>query len=129
MNSLVIKKEVTSNINDVIKKLETNLQLEGFGVLTRIDFSKKIEEKLKHKIPEVVILGACNPSFAYEAYQKNTAVTAVIPCNVTVSDIGHGRVSVEIAKPSALMNALGNGELVELAASADKKLARVLEGI
>lgn len=127
MPSLNFKKEVSGHIDDVVVRLTKSLSSEGFGVLTRIDFHSKIKEKLGRDISPVVILGACNPSLVYEAFLKNTDVTSLVPCNAVVRDIGGGKVSVELMKPSVLMAILGNEELERLAVEADGKLARVLE--
>jgi uncharacterized protein (DUF302 family) len=129
MNTVNFKKEITSTIDDAIKKVTEALKLEGFGVLTRIDFHQKIKEKLNKDISPVVILGACNPGLALEAYQHNPDVTSLLPCNVVVRDIGKGKISVEVAKPTSLMKILGDDELVKLSQAADKQLESVLERI
>lgn len=129
MKSVNFKKEVTGKIDDVITRVTDGLKAEGFGVLTRIDFHTKMKEKLNKDLAPTVILGACNPGLAFEAYQRNTDVTSLLPCNVIVREVGTGQVSVEVAKPSAMMEILGDGELVTLARDADAILARVLEKI
>jgi uncharacterized protein (DUF302 family) len=105
------------------------LKLEGFGVLTRIDFHLKMKEKLGKDVKPTVILGACNPKLAYEAFQANTDVTALLPCNAVVRETAPGKASVELALPSALMTILGDSGLVRLAAEADAILGRVLSKV
>lgn len=121
------KKEVNGRVEQVVNKLTERLSMQGFGVLTRIDFHTKIKEKLGKDVPQTIILGACNPSLAYEAFLKNTDVTSLIPCNAVVREISKERVSVELTKPTALMAILGNKELERLAVEADAKLEKVLE--
>jgi len=121
------KREFSGSVEDVVKKLTAALAKEGFGILTRIDFDRKIKEKLGQDMKQVVILGACNPSLAYEAYLKNSDVASLIPCNAVVREVAEGRVSVEIAKPSVLMKMLGDNKLVEHSADADKQLQTTLE--
>lgn len=123
------KKEIKGNVEETIKKIEEVLKTKGFGILTRIDFDKKIDEKLGKKIPQVVILGACNPTIAFEAFKLNKDVTAVMPCNVVVRDIDHGKLSIEMAKPTALMEILGDQELKTLAKEADSILLKALESL
>jgi uncharacterized protein (DUF302 family) len=129
MSAVNFKRELSCSVDDALKRLENSLKVEGFGILTRIDFHLKIKEKLDKEIATTVILGACNPSLAYEAFQKNSDVTSLLPCNVVVRDIGHGKVSVEVAKPTALMEILGDSELVFLAKDADNRLQKVLESL
>jgi uncharacterized protein (DUF302 family) len=127
MESINFKKEVTSSVEDAIGRISELLKSEGFGMLTRIDFHSKIKEKLNKDIPETVVLGACNPKLAFEAYQKNSDFTSLIPCNVVVRDIGKGRVSIEIVKPTSMMKALGDSELENFAKDADAQLKRALD--
>ena len=127
MNSLNFKKEVSGSLDEIINKVTPELQKIGFGILTRIDFHSKIKEKLNKDIQPVVILGACNPQLAFEAYQKNTDVTSLIPCNVVLRQLGNNKISVEITKPTSMMQTLGDQQLVDLACEADLALKQVLE--
>jgi uncharacterized protein (DUF302 family) len=129
MNSVNIKKELALTMDQAIAKVTQALQAEGFGVLTRIDFHTKIKEKLDKSIKPLVILGACDPHLAYGAFQRNPDITSLIPCNAVVREIDNGRVSVELAKPTAMMSALGDQELVALAAEADRRLQKALESL
>ena len=124
-----LKKEISSPLEGAVERVTQALKLEGFGVLTRIDLHSKIKEKLGKDLRPVVILGACNPELAFEAYQKNSDVACLLPCNAVVRDLGEGRVSVELAKPSAMMEVLGDRGLVVLAKNADDRLMRVLENL
>jgi uncharacterized protein (DUF302 family) len=124
-SSVNFKREIVSDLSSAIERVTHALKCEGFGVLTRIDLHTKISEKLGKEISPVVILGACNPQLAYEAYQQNAA--SLLPCNAVVRDVGGGRVSVELAKPSSLMLILGDEKLVAFAKQADSQLERVLE--
>ena len=129
MDEINFKKQISSSVDGAISKVTESLKNEGYGLLTRIDFHLKIKEKLGKDIPPVIILGACKPSLAYEAFLKYTDVTSLIPCNVVIRDIGKGKVSVEIAKPSTLLKVFGDAELVCFAEVADKELQRVLEAL
>ena len=52
----------------MIDKVTSQLQRAGFGILTNINFSSKLKEKIGLDIPETVILGACTPKLAYQIY-------------------------------------------------------------
>lgn len=128
-NSVNFKKEIRAGLEDAVERVTSALKSEGFGVLTRIDLHAKVKEKLGKDLPPVVILGACNPELAYEAYRTDSDVASLLPCNAVVRDIGNGMVSVELAKPSALMEILGNKRLVSLAGAADARLLSALERV
>lgn len=129
MQSINMKKTVAGTIPDVQEKVTKALAQEGFGVLTRIDLDQKFREKLGKDVPPVVILGACNPQLAYEAYQRNPDVTALLPCNVVLRQLAEGQVSIEMARPSSMMLFLGDQDLADMAQDADARLLRALSGL
>ena len=128
-NSVNFKREMVSSVEGAVERVTAALQVEGFGILNRIDFHTKIKEKLGKDLKPVVILGACNPSLAFEAYQRNSDVASLLPCNAVIRDLGNGKVSVELAKPTGMMAMLGDQELVTLAREADVRLQKVLESL
>ena len=127
MKSINFKKETAGTVEQVVAEVTELLKSEGFGVLTRIDMHAKIKEKLGKDLAPVVILGACNPQLAFEAYSSNPDVASLLPCNAVVRELAPGRVSVELAKPSAMMEILGDERLSGLAAQADERLKRALD--
>jgi uncharacterized protein (DUF302 family) len=129
MEKINFKRELKLPFDEAITRTTEALKTQGFGVLSRIDFHSKIKEKLGKDLPPIVILGACNPSLAYEAFLHNKDVTSLLPCNVVVRDIGQGQVSIEFAKPTLMMAALGDPELVAMAQDADRQLLKALENI
>ena len=56
-------------------------------------------------------------------------MASLLPCNAVVREVVGGKVSVELAKPSSMMEILGDQALVNLAQEADQRLERVLEKI
>jgi len=129
MTSINFKREIPDTIERAIERVTTALGAEGFGILTRIDMHSKIKEKTGKEIDPIVILGACNPNLAYEAYTANTDVASLLPCNAVIREIAPGRISVELAAPSGLMRILGDAKLIELAQDADTRLQRALASV
>jgi uncharacterized protein (DUF302 family) len=129
MNPINLKKTVAGNLEGVIARLTEALKGQGFGILTRIDFHAKMKEKLGKDLPPVVILGACNPALAFEAYTRAPDVTSLLPCNAVVREIGPSQYSIELAKPSSMMEILGDQELTDMAGEADDRLLKALEAL
>jgi uncharacterized protein (DUF302 family) len=129
MNPINFKKEINGDLETVIAKVTAQLKEQGFGVLNRIDLHSKIKEKIGKELRPIVILGACHPQLAYEAYLANTDVASLLPCNAVIREVADGRFSVELAKPTALMRMLGDENLVSLAGDADKRLESALNSM
>ncbi len=87
-----ISKIVEGEFEETLEKVVENLKDVGFGVITEIDMKEKLKEKLDVDFKNYVILGACNPGFAYEAVQMEEELGVLLPCNVVVIDMEDGRV-------------------------------------
>ena len=129
MSDINFKREIADSIDGAIDRVTRALGAQGFGVLTRIDLHAKIKEKTGKDIIPTVILGACNPGLAYEAYSSNPDVASLLPCNAVVREVAPGRISVELAAPSGMMRMLGDAKLVELAKDADARLRQALDSL
>jgi uncharacterized protein (DUF302 family) len=129
MTTINFKREISDTVDHAIERATKALGAEGFGILTRIDMHGKIKEKIGKEIIPTVILGACNPNLAYEAYTANSDVASLLPCNAVIREIAPGRISLEFAKPTAMMQILGDAGLTELAREADAKIERALANV
>jgi len=129
MNVINFKREIPDTFDRAIERATKALGAEGFGILTRIDMHSKIKEKTGKDIVPTVILGACNPNLAYEAYTANSDVASLLPCNAVIREIAPGKISVEFAAPSGMMRMLGDAKLTELAREADVCIERALAAV
>jgi len=129
MNTINYKREIIATIDEAIERVTKALGSEGFGILTRIDMHSKIKEKLNKDIIPTVILGACNPNFAYQGYTLNSDISGLVPCNAVVREVSPGRVSVEFVRPSVLVQILSDQSLTELAHEGDAATERALRKV
>jgi len=112
-----------------IARVEAALKDEGFGVLTRIDVRETMKAKLDKDFRPYVILGACNPTLAYEALQLEDKVGTMLPCNVVVQQPSQGKIEVAAVDPVASMQAIDNPQLKEAAKTVREKLSRVIASL
>jgi uncharacterized protein (DUF302 family) len=129
MAGINFKREIPDTVDHAIERVTKALGAQGFGVLTRIDLHTKIREKTGKEVVPTIILGACNPNLAYEAYCANSDVASLLPCNAVIREIAPGRVSVELAAPSGMMRMLGDAKLITLAGEADRLIERALASV
>jgi uncharacterized protein (DUF302 family) len=76
-----------------------------------------------------MILGACNPPFAYQALQAEERIGLMLPCNVIVQEKEDGAVEVSAIDPIASMQAVKNEKLAEIGAQVQAKLKKVIESL
>ncbi len=94
--------ELTATTHDDFEttqaRLTTALEDQGFGVLTRIDLRATLHEKLgvEHEAHE--ILGVCNPPLAHQALTIDPDVALLLPCSITLRDVG-GATEVRVLDP------------------------------
>lgn len=110
-------------------KVEEELKKEGFGVLTEIDIQATMKKKLDKDYLPHLILGACNPSYADKVISIEPTISTMLPCNVTLRDLGDGNVEVAVIDPSVAMGAIGNTALETPAKEVQEKLMNVLKNI
>ena len=113
---------------EAVAKVRGALKDEGFGVLTEIDVTATMREKLGADIEDYVILGACNPPLAYSALGVDRSIGLLLPCNVVVR-AGGGRTVVEALDPHVMVQLTGLSELVPVADEAASRLDRVLAAL
>jgi uncharacterized protein (DUF302 family) len=114
-----------------IARVTDALKAEGFGILTRIDVSQILREKLGVGFRAYTILGACNPTLALRALTARPEAGLLLPCNVTLESLpGTGDCLVRIADPVALLEATPlreDAEIVAVATEAAKHLERAAQ--
>lgn len=126
MTTINFKRLINDTLDNTVDRATKALATEGFGILTRIDMHSKIKEKTGKEVIPTVILGACNPNLAYEAYTANSDVASLLPCNAVIREVAPGKMSLEFIKPTSMMTVLGDAKLTALAAEADAKIERAL---
>lgn len=117
-----------ANFRQTIEKTKENLNKQGFGVLTEINVQETLKKKLELDYDDYVILGACNPPFAYEALQAEKEIGLFLPCNVLVYR-ENDEIFVSAILPSVAMNMIENSELKGLALQVEEKLKNVLDNV
>jgi uncharacterized protein (DUF302 family) len=114
---------------ETIEKVTQELKKEGFGILTQIDVKDTLKRKLNVDFRKYIILGACNPPFAYQALQAETEIGLLLPCNVIVYQDDFGNTIVTAIDPQSAMSMIDNPRLKEIAAQVTAKLKKVIENL
>ena len=122
------KRQVTGTYDEVVTRTKAELKKEGYGIMSEIDVKKTIKDKLGADFDNYVILGACNPPFAFKALQAEREIGLLMPCNVIVYE-DKGKVFVASIKPTVTMAAVDNKALAPVALEVENKLKKAIDGV
>jgi len=122
-------KTIRSGFDEAVSKVKQSLKVEGFGVLTEIDVKDTLKKKLDVDFKKYLILGACNPPFAFKALQAEDKIGTMLPCNVIVQEIDDGKIEVAAIDPIMSMQAIKNPDLHDVADQVQKKLKKVIDSL
>jgi len=110
-------------------KVQEALKEEGFGVLTTIDVQSTLKKKLDVDFRKYVILGACNPPYAFQALQADLDVGLLLPCNVIIYETDDNKVFVSAINPLSVLGEIHNEKLGIIAEAVSTKLQKIMEDI
>ena len=123
-------KELSIGYEEALARLPEALEKEGFGIITQIDIQKTFKAKLGVDFRRYRIFGACNPSFAHAALQKDPRVGVLLPCNVVVYEKDDGKAVVGAVDPMQTLGASSGGAgLADLAREVATRLEHVLAAL
>jgi uncharacterized protein (DUF302 family) len=117
--------ETKMTFSDARQKIEELLKEEGFGILTEIDVASTLKKKIDIDFRPYLILGACNPKIAHEAFGLELEIGALLPCNVIVYQNDKGGTSIAFMDPLVAMETTGNKGLAQHAKIVKDKLMSV----
>lgn len=112
-----------------VQRVVEALKQEGFGIITEIDVKDTLKKKINVDFHRYRILGACNPTLAYEALQLEDKVGTMLPCNVIIQEIAQDKTEVAAIDPVASMQAIDNPQLKQAALKVQVKLHKVIESL
>jgi uncharacterized protein (DUF302 family) len=120
---------LNTSYEEAVTKVTDALKEEGFGVLTEIDVKATLKKKLDKEFRKYVILGACNPPYAYRTLQADLDVGLLLPCNVIVYETNDRKAYVSALNPVSALEIMKSEELRKIAEEVSEKLRRVIDTV
>ena len=124
-----LKVDLPLPYDTALRRATEALKQEGFGVLTTIDVTRTLKEKLDRDFRRYTILGACNPLLADRALQAELDIGLLLPCNVIVYEREAGASTVAAMAPLAAMALVDSPDVMAVAKAADAKLRSALTSL
>jgi len=122
-------KKIHCAFDKAVEKVEDELKKQGFGIISRINIQEIFRKKLNTGFRKYIILGACNPQYAYEALQEEDKMGIFLPCNVVLQEHADDEIEISVINPVEVMNSTGNLNLKTFAEELKQSLKRVLEQV
>ena len=98
-------KMISCSFDEAIIRVTDVLKSEGFGIIS---------------------VGACNPSYAYNALQVEDKIGTMLPCNIVIQELSENHIEVAAVNPIASMMAIQNPALIGIAREVTDKLQVVI---
>lgn len=124
-----ISKVIQGDFDQTIEMVTQGLKSIGFGLVSVINVSATLKEKINDDFKPYIILGACNPHFASKALRIEDKLGVLLPCNVVIIDQGKGRIEVAAMEPLEMIAAMGNEELTALAGEVSARMKGFIESL
>lgn len=131
MAELALKTTMRGPVEAAGDRVRGALKDQGFGVLTEIDMSSTLKEKIDADLEPYLILGACNPALAHRAVSVKREIGLLLPCNVVVrqdpddADLVH----VEAMNPNLMVQFADDPGLADVAAEATERIQMAIDSL
>lgn len=122
-------KTIRGDFDETIDKVTEGLKTIGFGLVSVINVSATLKEKINDNFKPYIILGACNPHFASKALRLEDKLGVLLPCNVVIIDQGEGQIEVAAMEPLEMIAAMGNEELTALAVEISSRMKAFIQSL
>ena len=97
-----------------------------FGVLGSIDIRQKLQEKGLVFDRECLVFEVCNPQAAKQVLDYNPAISAALPCRISVYQ-ENGKTKLASILPTALLGMFPNPELKPVAEEVERTIMRIMQ--
>lgn len=129
MSQYDYQKEIHCSYGEAVERARRALQEQGFGIITEIDAKATFKKKLDKDFDNYLILGACNPNWAFQVLNRNKEIGLLLPCNVLVYE-QKGKVIVSALLPMKLISKLEDfSEMRDIAEQADGALRKAVDAV
>ena len=128
-SSYHLSKKVSLRFSEAIEKVTEGLKKEGFGIVTFMDLKEIFKNRISKDFRNYVILGACNPKYAYDALLADDKVGVFLPCSVVVQEYYNGDTEVSIVNPEQLMQGVADASIRTFATEIKDTMQNVLRNL
>lgn len=123
-----MSRTINRPFDEVNAEVRAALAEQSFGIVSEIDMQATFKNKINKEIEPMLILGACNPNYAYRALDAEPSIGLLLPCNVVIRKTDAG-VVVEIINPQMMAQITEGAEMAQIANEVTEKLSAALASL
>ena len=127
--SYALTASVDQSYGDTVEQVRDALRTQGFGILTEIDMRATLKTKLGVEVPQLVILGACNPPLAHAALQAEPSIGLLLRATSSSAQPRTAPQSSKPSTPQTMVALTSNTALQTVADDATRRLKAALDSL
>lgn len=124
-----IDTEVSGTYEEVLEKTVAAFKEVGFGLLTEIDVKATMKKKLDKDLDPYIILGFCNPNYAYHGITNEPDLGLLLPCNAIIRQVEAGKFKVSAAHPVKMFATVGRPDMLPMAKEVTDLLKKAINAL
>lgn len=121
MNTFSFSAQIPQPIDAAVETLKATLMKHHLGIVSDVDVSAIVKNKLDQDMPSYRILGACNPKMAKTMIDEIPEAGALLPCTIVARETD-GKTVFDFMDPVTVLGLAGNDTMDQVATEASEKL-------
>ena len=118
--------KLNGSFNIAVKSVKKVLRESGFEVISEINFSNLIEDRLGIKVKKYHILEISNPFMAYQSLLTDLKAGLFVPFRIVIFEDYDGNINVSLINPEGTAGFTENMVFELVAAEASEKLKKAI---
>jgi uncharacterized protein (DUF302 family) len=121
MMNFVFSTQINQPIDDAIGTLKNALMKHHLGIVSDVNVSGIVKNKLNQDMPAYRLLGACNPQMAKTMIDDLPEVGVLLPCTIVAREVA-GNTVVDFMDPVTVLGVANNETINKVAQDARERL-------
>jgi uncharacterized protein (DUF302 family) len=123
--NFVFSTQINQPIDEAIETLKSVLLKQHLGIVSDVNVSGIVKNKLNQDMSPYRLLGACNPGMAKTMIDDLPEVGVLLPCTIVAREV-EGNTVVDFMDPVTVLGIAKNETINKVAQDAEEKLKAVI---
>jgi uncharacterized protein (DUF302 family) len=119
--NFVFSTQINLPIDEAIEALKSALMKHHLGIVSDVNVSGIVKNKLNQDMPAYRLLGACNPGMAKTMIDDLPEVGVLLPCTIVAREVA-GNTVINFMDPVTVLGIANNETVNKVARDAEEKL-------